>query len=171
MYPRYYSTGDLTGKVIDNESQLPVSNALVVAEVRIRDYDAMNGESSKRVASGYDITDSHGMFRIQSMSTLYMYFAAIMRERKASGNVVGVYHPNCKVTGRTNDGSGVIIWNMKQERNTEGLDQLKREFKGWHSVSIRRSDRSAVRAIMQELYNNDSNPNEDERDLFKKLMK
>ena len=118
MYPRYYSTGTLSGKVLDNESRLPVSNVLVVAEVRIENYDAMSGGRSKRVASGYSITDSDGRFDIPPMSTLYMYFAAIMRERSASGYVVGVHHPNYKVIGRTNDIQGLAIWTMVPETNT-----------------------------------------------------
>ena len=171
MYPRYYSTGRLSGTVVDNESRLPVPNALVLAEVRIRDYDAMNGESSKRVDAGYGITDSEGRFDIPSMRTFYMYFAAIMRERKASGYVVGIHQPNYRVIGRTNDIHGLSIWTMSQEKNDEGLDQIKRQFTGWHSITIKRSDKRAFRAIIQELYQNDGNPNENEQRLYKRLMK
>jgi hypothetical protein len=171
MYPRYYSTGRLLGTVVDNESRLPVSDALVLAEVRIRDYDAMNGEKSKRVDSAYSITDSEGRFEIPSMSTFYMYFTAIMRERKASGYVIGVHQPNYRVMGRTNDTHGLSTWIMSREKNTKGLDQIKKEFTGWHSITIRRSDEMAFRTIIQELYQNDEHPNKDEQSLYKRLMK
>lgn len=171
MYPRYYSTGTLTGRVLEKDTLFPVSNALVTAELSIEKYDAMSGGRSKRVAAQYSITDSQGRFNIPSMSTLYIFYAAIMQSRKASGYVTGVYHSDYKMSDRTNDDQAEVVWTMTQEANTHGLDDIKRHFTGWHRVKIRRADREAFRDILQAIHDNDPNPNGTELRLYKQLMR
>jgi hypothetical protein len=171
IHPRSYSTGNLSGRVVDGDSSLPISNALVIAEVWITDRDAMNGQyGSKRVDSGYGITDSEGRFTIPSLSTTYMYFAFVTRQRTASGGAVRVYHPDYEATGRTKHVNGTVEWMMQRKENTRGLNQIREHFEGSHSIAIRDTDRDVFRSIIQALYQHDSRPNENEKKLYKRLM-
>jgi hypothetical protein len=170
MCPLYYSTGAVSGKVVDSETQLPVSNALVLAQVRIRSYEAMSGGHSKRVASGYSITDSEGTFNVPSMSTLYLAIAAITYERSANTYIV-VYQPEYKAVGGQVELHKQSIWGTSRKRNTHGLEPLGDWFTGWYGIDIDRADKQAFRCIINELHENDENPSAKEDRLYRRLLK
>jgi hypothetical protein len=170
MCPRYYSSGDLTGKVTDAETLAPITNALVVYSLAISDI-AWEYQRHKRVKSAYAFTDSTGSYRIPSIFTLYIFYAAVLHTREASAHFVGLYHPHYKSIGRPSYLSNSMILNLHAQENTEGLDQIRRSLEGYGSLSINRADRDRFRDAMRALHLNDPNPNKGEKVLFEKLMR
>mgnify|MGYP003607032840 CR=1 FL=1 len=166
MYPQYYSTGNITGRVVVEPSNKPISNSLVIAELAVYESCAVGSFSSEPIKYGYGITDTNGIFSIPPLRTFYFRYESMFSSRYVYGRLKAVCHP--AFGNAEQDRSHTCF--MERKNNSAGLQQISPYFpphkKG---VSIRKADKSKIRSIIQELHNNASSTIQENR-LYDQLM-
>ncbi len=174
VYPCYYSTGILSGNVIDQDTLQPVTNALVFSEFYIDNHDPFHGTARKRIATGYGITDAEGHYNVPSMSTIYWRVRWLFKDRFAWAHVTKVAHPEYTIVRCPNGPTNLHTWYMKKEKNLNGLGQIDEYFSGRGRVVVSRNDKMAVGMILEELRRNhpraDDQPDARQKRLYKGLL-
>lgn len=150
MHPQHFSTGQMSGRVIEAETRAPLSNVLVVAELWVEFEDGMSGQIAppKRIASDYSITGTNGEFGIRSLDTTYLHFGTFMRSRDARGGIVGAYHPLYEVRSKGVE-NGLTLFEMSPRTNETEFASVLRYFStGRKHLHLRKTDKEHF----EELY-------------------